>query len=67
VCVFLLDEARVFFFFPVGYYKQNFAGAPKHVSFEQMDAVLRHFQREGHRPLIILHNRHTSHGNFPKQ
>ena len=49
----------------VGYYKQNFAGAPKHINWEQLDWVLRHFQMRGHRPLIILHQRHTFPNNLP--
>lgn len=28
----------------VGYYKQNFMGAPKHVDYTQIDWVVRHFQ-----------------------
>ena len=51
----------------VGYYKQNFAGAPKHINWEQLDWVVRHFKALGHRPLIILHQRHTFPNNLPQK
>ena len=57
----LIDGANV------GYYKQNYAGAPKHVAFEQIDAILRHCQALGRKPLIVLHQRHTFVQNCPKQ
>jgi hypothetical protein len=44
----------------VGYYKQNFANAPKHVDYHQIDWLLRHFSDKS--VLLVLHERHF----FPK-
>jgi pentatricopeptide repeat protein len=48
----LIDAANV------GYYKQNFGGAPKHVDYEQIDWIVQHFTRMGKRVLLVLHQRH---------
>eukprot|EP01034_Spumella_vulgaris_P027312 gene27312-34008_t len=42
----------------VGYYKQNYAGAPNHVDHAQIDHMLRQLQQLGHKPLLVLHSRH---------
>jgi len=50
----------------VGYYKQNFNNAPKHVDYRQIDQVVQHFQQtQGKRVLLVLHARHFSHKLMP--
>uniref|UniRef100_A0A7S2SKI7 Uncharacterized protein n=1 Tax=Rhizochromulina marina TaxID=1034831 RepID=A0A7S2SKI7_9STRA len=49
----------------VGYFKQNYPGAPKHVNYEQIDCVVRHFQAQGKRVLLFLHQRHLFPQNLP--
>mmetsp|Transcript_17474 Transcript_17474/g.24877 ORF Transcript_17474/g.24877 Transcript_17474/m.24877 type:complete len:629 (-) Transcript_17474:1798-3684(-) len=44
----------------IGYYKQNYANAPKYVDYNQIDWVVRHFRREKKRILLVLHERHFS-------
>jgi hypothetical protein len=44
----------------VGYFKQNFANAPKHVDYDQIDWVARRFLEMGKKVLLILHQRHFS-------
>lgn len=51
----------------VGYYQQNYEGAPKHVDYVQIDTVLRQLQLSGHRPLLILHCRHLFADVVPAQ
>jgi pentatricopeptide repeat protein len=43
----------------VGYYKQNFAGAPAHVDYQQIDWVVRWLRLNGFTPLLILHCRYV--------
>ena len=42
----------------VGYYKQNFTNAPKHVDYKQIDWVVQHFQKESKNVLLVMHERH---------
>lgn len=42
----------------IGFYKQNYIGAPKHVDYHQIDWMIRHLQRAGYKPLVMLHCRH---------
>ncbi len=42
----------------VGYFKQNFSNAPKHVDYDQIDWVARRFLAMGKKVLLILHSRH---------
>eukprot|EP00814_Leptocylindrus_danicus_P015995 CAMPEP_0116004724 /NCGR_PEP_ID=MMETSP0321-20121206/763_1 /TAXON_ID=163516 /ORGANISM="Leptocylindrus danicus var. danicus, Strain B650" /LENGTH=648 /DNA_ID=CAMNT_0003473061 /DNA_START=61 /DNA_END=2007 /DNA_ORIENTATION=- len=42
----------------VGYYETNFAGAPKHVDYNQIDGMIRHFEDLGKKVLVVLHERH---------
>ncbi|MEM1010130.1 MAG: hypothetical protein AAGJ35_14130, partial [Myxococcota bacterium] len=42
----------------VGYYRQNFTGAAKHVSYAQMDALLDLLVAEKKKVLLVLHQRH---------
>jgi ribonuclease P protein 3 len=50
----------------VGYYEQNFAGAPKHVDYRQIDWVVQHFLRLNKTVLLFLHSRHFSHKLMPR-
>jgi pentatricopeptide repeat protein len=43
----------------VGYYKQNFAGAPSHVDYQQIDWVVSSLRLSGYTPLLILHCRYA--------
>lgn len=51
----------------VGYYKQNYLGAPKHVDYKQIDWVIEQLKRDGMKPLLILHQRHTSPQTLPDE
>lgn len=48
----LIDGANV------GFYQQNFANATGHVDYLQIDAMIKHCQNMGRKPLVILHCRH---------
>ena len=50
----------------VGYYKQNFEAAPKHVDYHQIDWIVRHFQQENKNVLLVLHERHFSKKLMPQ-
>lgn len=39
----------------VGYHKQNYAGAPSHVAYNQIDAMARLLKGKGFKPVIVLH------------
>ena len=47
----------------IGYYKQNYGNAPKHVDYEQIDCAVSHFLDQGKSVLMVLHERHF----HPKQ
>lgn len=57
----------------IGYYKQNYANAPLHISYEQIHYVYEIIKRLNEElpddkkiiPLIILHSRHLSHSLLP--
>ena len=51
----------------VGYFKQNFAGAPSHVDHAQIEQLLQHLRRIGRKPLLILHSRHLSRHMLPDE
>jgi hypothetical protein len=52
----------------VGYHKQNFQNAPRHVDYEQIDWVVRHFRDErNQRVLLVMHTRHFSPGLMPEK
>jgi len=51
----------------VGYFKQNYAGAPQHVDYHQIDRLLQHLRSVGFTPLLILHCRHTSKYMIPNE
>ena len=42
----------------IGYFKCNFDSAPKHVDYHKIDWVVKHFQGQGKRVLVVLHERH---------
>lgn len=49
----------------IGYYKQNYPGAPSHVCYEQIDHMLTMLEDQGHKPLLILHSRHLGKDMVP--
>lgn len=49
----------------IGYYQQNYSGAPKHVDYLQIDAMIRHLQSLNKRILLILHCRHLNRNTVP--
>jgi len=42
----------------VGYFEQNFHNAPKHVNYNQIDCVVKHFMQLNKNVLLIMHSRH---------
>lgn len=42
----------------VGYFDQNFLGAPKHVSYVQIDWVIDTLKKQGKSVLLVMHSRH---------
>jgi hypothetical protein len=52
----ILDAANI------GYFKQNYGKAPKHVDYQQIDWIVRRFTEapENKRVLVVLHERHFS-------
>ena len=50
----------------VGFFEQNFKGAPKRVDYEQIDWIARHFEEQNMKPLIFLHQRHFKSKMLPK-
>ena len=57
----LIDGANV------GYYKQNYAGAPAHIDYFQVDAMIRYLQSTGRRVLLVLHCRHLHPATVPAE
>ena len=51
----------------VGYFKQNFGNAPKHVDYEQIDWVAQHCLSMGKKVLLFLHQRHFSPKLMPEK
>ena len=51
----------------VGYFEQNFAGAPKHVDYNQIDWVVRHLLRNDKNILLVMHARHFAPHMLPRQ
>ena len=49
----------------IGYFKQNFTQAPKHVDYRQIDWVIEHFRERGQSVLLFLHERHFSRNLMP--
>ncbi len=50
----------------VGYYQRNFANAPKHVDYKQIDWVVEHFQKEDKNVLLFMHVRHFNKNLMPQ-
>lgn len=51
----------------VGYYNQNYLGAPSHVDYQQIDWMVRQVENRGYRPLLVLHSRHLSRNTLSKR
>lgn len=51
----------------VGYYKQNYNGAPQHIDYFQVDAMLKYLQSTGRRVLLVLHCRHLHPAAVPSE
>mmetsp|Transcript_15965 Transcript_15965/g.25911 ORF Transcript_15965/g.25911 Transcript_15965/m.25911 type:complete len:959 (+) Transcript_15965:239-3115(+) len=51
----------------VGYYKQNFPNAPRHVDYDQIDWIVSHFKEKGQRVLLVMHSRHFSSEMMPSK
>jgi pentatricopeptide repeat protein len=49
----------------VGYYKQNFENAPKHVDYQQIDCMVQCFLDQDKKVLLVLHERHFSRKLLP--
>jgi hypothetical protein len=49
----------------VGKFEQNFVDAPRHVDYNQIDWVVRHFTKMGKKVLLVLHERHFSPNMMP--
>jgi ribonuclease P protein 3 len=49
----------------IGYYKQNFARAPRHVDYNQIDRVVQLLRHEGKNVLLFLHERHFAKKMMP--
>ena len=43
----------------VGYFQQNFPGAPEHIDYMQLHSLISQLIFHNYSPLLILHNRHT--------
>ena len=51
----------------VGYYNQNYAGAPTHVDYQQIDWMVRQVEGRGYKPLLVLHSRHLHRRSISKR
>ena len=51
----------------VGYYNQNYAGAPTHVDYQQIDWMVRQVEGRGYKPLLVLHSRHLHRSSISKR
>jgi pentatricopeptide repeat protein len=49
----------------VGFYQQNYANAPKHVNYQQLQAMIAYLQSIQMIPIVILHCRHISRETVP--
>lgn len=50
----------------IGYYKQNFPGAPNHIDYHQLHALIEALIRDhGKKPLLIIHSRHLADHMIP--
>lgn len=55
----LIDGANV------GFYQQNYANAPNHVNYHQIQAIVTYFQSINMIPIVILHCRHIAPETVP--
>lgn len=51
----------------IGFYQQNFEGAPKHVSYDQIDWVIDAFRAQGKSVLVVMHHRHFNRQKMPRK
>jgi Protein-only RNase P/Pentacotripeptide-repeat region of PRORP len=51
----------------VGYFEKNFAGAPPHVDYEQIDWVVQYFLRHNQSVLLVMHSRHFARHFMPSE
>ncbi|MEL7342263.1 MAG: hypothetical protein AAGM67_17405, partial [Bacteroidota bacterium] len=51
----------------IGYFRQNFPGAPSHLCYEQVDASVAQLKEIGRKPLLVLHERHFSSSIVPEE
>jgi hypothetical protein len=49
----------------VGCFDKNFAGAPKHIDYRQIDWIVQHFSKKGKKVLLVLHERHFAKHMMP--
>jgi len=49
----------------VGCFAKNFAGAPKHIDYLQIDWIVQHFSKVGKKVLLVLHERHFAMNQMP--
>mmetsp|Transcript_32936 Transcript_32936/g.104282 ORF Transcript_32936/g.104282 Transcript_32936/m.104282 type:complete len:424 (-) Transcript_32936:89-1360(-) len=50
----------------IGYFRQNFKGAPKHINYHQLDAMLQELRALGRKSLLVLHRRHLAKNLMPE-
>lgn len=50
----------------VGFFKQNFAGAPSHVDYNQCNWMVKQLEDRGYHPLLVLHCRHLYPNIIPR-
>ncbi|KAL3936699.1 MAG: hypothetical protein SGBAC_008043 [Bacillariaceae sp.] len=51
----------------VGCFEKNFARAPKHIDYYQIDWVVQHFAKMGKKVLVVLHERHFAKHMMPDE
>ena len=51
----------------VGFFQQNFDGAPSHVDYKQIDWVIEAFREQGKSVLVVMHSRHFQRGKLPRK
>ena len=49
----------------VGFYEQNFSGAPPHVEWNKIDWVVQYLESKNKRVLVVMHSRHFVGRMFP--
>ena len=49
----------------IGFFKRNFEFAPRHVDYEQIDWMVKHFTKLGKKVLLVMHYRHFTRHMLP--